>query len=42
MTARRQHSTGGGGVLPVMAYTPGEAPPERVFFCFLGIRYYYV
>ena len=35
MTTRRQHSPSGGGVLPIMAYAPGEAPPERVFF-FLG------
>ena len=38
MTTRRQHSPSGGGVLPKMAYAPGEAPPERVFF--LGARYY--
>ena len=35
MTTRRQHSPSRGGVLPKMAYAPGEAPPERV-----GIRYY--
>ena len=34
MTTRRQHSPSGGGVLPIMAYAPGEAPPERVFFFF--------
>ena len=32
MTTWQQHSPGGGGVLPIMAYTPGEAPPEGGIF----------
>ena len=37
MTTRRQQSPSGGGVLPKMAYAPGEAPPERVFLKASGI-----
>ena len=39
MTTRRQHSPSGGGVLPKLAYAPGEAPPERVFLGASGIMH---